>query len=185
MKQPIHALIVGEQGVGKSTLIHRVLKELSLSVCGFQTRKEETMADQVLGSPLYIYEAGQPHVQSLDNLVGHCKDKKPVVYIEGFDRFAEKLEQLMEKERRGEKIDSLILMDEIGVMECRSERFCRAILELLNGEVPILAAVKYKDRPFLEQVRSHPNCRCFTITPENRDSLYEDVLAFVQTQISR
>ncbi len=196
MKQPIHTLIVGEQGVGKSTLIRRVLEEVDVSICGFETRKEDGLADAVLGSPLYIYEAGKPHVQTADNLAGHCKDKKPVVYVQGFDRFAEKLEQLAEENRRehwasqenetiqGLTRDRLILMDEIGVMECQSERFCSAILELLNGDTPILAAVKYKNRPFLEKVRSHPNCRCFTITPENRAALYEDVLAFVQAQIS-
>ncbi len=183
---PMHTLIVGEQGVGKSTLIHRILDQLQLSVCGFETRKEDDLADPRLGSPLYIYEAGLPHVQTEENLVGHCKDQKPVVYPEGFDRFAVKLERL--RAQSGELLDpaavaDVILMDEIGVMESKSEPFCQAILELLDGDMPILAAVKYKDRPFLQKVRSHPRCRCFQITSENREELYQEVLAFVREQM--
>lgn len=188
--QPMHTLIVGEQGVGKSTLIHRVMDELQLTVCGFETRKEDELVDPLLGSPLYIYEAGLPHIQREDNLVGHCKDQKPVVYPEGFDRFAERLEQLSNGASESDAMTDaarhadadVILMDEIGVMESRSERFCQAILHLLDGDMPVLAAVKYKDRPFLQQVRSHPRCRCFQITPENREELYHEVLAFVKEQ---
>ena len=178
MSQQIHTLIVGEQGVGKSTLLHRVLDTLQLSVCGFETCKEDGLAEEDNGTPLYIYEAGQPRVQSRDNLVGYCKDKKPVALVDGFDRFASKLQAM-----RGMNAD-VILMDEIGVMESKSPRFCQAILDHLDGEVPILASVKYKDRPFLQQVRNHPKCRCFAVTPENRDELYQKVLAFVQEQLA-
>ena len=189
-KRPVHTLIVGEQGVGKSTLIRRVLAELELSVCGFETCKEDTLADPQLGSPLYIYEAGQPHVQREDNRVGWCKDQKPVTRIEGFDDFAPKLEALSVERSAGADLQTgvktdVILMDEIGVMESKSELFCQAILKHLDGDVPVLASVKYKDRPFLQQVRNHPKCRCFSVTPENREELYQEVLAFVKEQMAR
>ena len=186
----MHTLIVGEQGVGKSTLIRRVLEQLDVSICGYLTRKEDSLADPQLGSPIYIYEVGKAQEQTRDNLVGHCKAQKPVVYPEAFDRFAIKLQKLAEDKNASTvlesdrtKIPGLILLDEIGIMETRSEAFCQAILQLLDGDTPILAAVKYKDRPFLEQVRQHPKARCFPITEDNRDDLFGEVLAYICEQI--
>ena len=49
-------------------------------------------------------------------------------------------------------------------------------------ENPVIAAVKDRDTAFLSSVRSHPGCRCFFITEENRDALYEEVLDFVKKQ---
>lgn len=173
-----HALIVGPRGVGKSTLIQRVLKELDKPVFGFETKKEEELADAQSGSPVYIYDAGKPHRQTPENLVGHC-GKDGFHTIQGaFDRYAGKLRTPVPE-------GHIVLMDEIGFMESRENGFCRAVLSLLDGSAPVIAAVKDKEFPFLETVRSHPNCRCFYITEENRDDLYEEVLDFMKKQIGK
>ena len=96
--------------------------------------------------------------------------------IEGFDLFATKLTGPVPE-------GCIVEMDEIGFLEAKSEAFCSAVMALLDGEIPAIAAVKDKDIPFLEKVRTHPNTRCFYITPENREALYEEVLAFVKKQL--
>ena len=184
-KLPQHTLIVGGQGVGKSTLIRRVLEALDVPVCGYITRKEPHLRDPQLGDPIYIYEADQPQVQTDENVVGHCLDQRPVVYQEAFDRFAEKLQALSKEDMATDESEKapLLLMDEVGIMECHSPGFCQAVLDLLDGERPILAAVKYKDRPYLNQIRGHERCRCFEITEENREELFEEALQFVRQQL--
>lgn len=162
--------------MGKTTLIHRVLTELNRPLFGFETKKEDSLTDEVKGSPVYIYEAGKAHLQSQDNLVGHCKHRHLINITDAFDRYAPKLMRPVPE-------DHIVELDEIGFMESKSEAFCDAIMALLDGSVPVIAAVKDKDTPFLEAVRSHPNARCFQITPENRDSLYFDVLAFMKAQL--
>ena len=47
----------------------------------------------------------------------------------------------------------------------------------------MIAAVKNRDIPFLNQIREHSKARCFSITPENRDALYEEVLLFMKQQL--
>lgn len=173
----MHALIVGARQVGKSTMIRRVLREINRPVFGFETRKEDELADAERGSPIYIYPAGQAHVQTADNLVGYCKDKRPEVCREAFDRFAPSL--------KNPPPHSMVVLDEIGFMESESEPFCTQILALLEGDVPVIAAVKHNSTPFLDQVKQHPNCRCFQITEENRDALFEQVLAFVRSQLDQ
>lgn len=171
----MHALIVGPRGVGKSTLLNQVVSALNMPVTGFETRKETQLEDPRRGSPVYIYEAGQPHVQTPENLVGYCLHHHMDPLPEGFDRFAPRLTTPVPE-------GYLIKLDEIGFLESNAPAFRQAILTLLDGDRPVIAAVKDKDFPFLNTVRAHPNCRCFHITPENRDSLLPQVLTFLRAQ---
>ena len=166
----MHSLIVGSPGVGKSTLIRRILEESRSPVFGFLTRKEKDEWDPILGNPIYIYPAEGPFVRTEENLIGHCKDRKPVVYHEAFDRFSSRLWEPIPQ-------GALILMDEIGFMEASSEAFCKAIFHLLDGDIPVLAAVKDKDTPFLQTVRNHPKAQCYYLTENNREEVFQQVSA--------
>lgn len=172
----MHALIVGDRGVGKSTLIHRVLKELNCPVFGFETKKEAQPEDPLLGCPIYIYEAGKPHRQTPENLIAYHRAADPAAVTAAFDRYAPRL---MEPAPGA----AVVELDEIGFLEANSKAFCRAVLGLLDGERPVIAAVKDRDIPFLNAIRTHPAARCFHITEENRDALYEEVLAFLRQQL--
>lgn len=172
----MHTLIVGPRGVGKSTLIRKVLQELDRPLFGFETKKERSLEDPEKGDPIYIYDVGTEHKQTPDNLVGHCKNKHTASMIEAFERYAPKL---MKPVPQG----TLVKLDEIGFMEAKSPAFCNAIFSLLDGNAPVIAAVKDKDIPFLQKVRTHPNVKCFFITAENRDALFQEVLEFMREQV--
>ena len=173
-----HALIIGEPHSGKTTLIHKITQTLACTVTGFETKKENRFANEANGSPIYIYRVGEPHGQSEENLLGYSKMQHLSVDESAFDRAAQWV-------FADDPTADLIVMDEIGVMESCSEAFCREIIRCLDGERPVLAAVKSKDSPFLSAVRAHPNCRCFYLTEENRDAIYPQVLAFVREQFGQ
>lgn len=172
----IHALIVGSPGVGKSTLIRRIRQELGMPVFGYETKKEDLLADPEKGSPLYIYPAGEAHIQQEDNLIGFCGKKDFAAMGAAFDRFAPRLWEPVPE-------GHLVLLDEIGVLERESRSFQEGILRLLDGNAPVIAAVKDKDTSFLNAVRDHPKCRTYFITPENRDELYNEVLFWFRSQL--
>lgn len=169
----MHILIVGYKHVGKSTLIHKLLEKIGRPIYGFATKKEDHLETEEFGSPVYIYDASKPRVQTEENLVGYCKNFHSNARIEVFNQAADILNAEIPE-------DGIILMDEIGFMEAKAEGFCKAILNRLDGDIPVIAAVKDKEIPFLEQVRNHPNCRCFYINEENRDVLYEEVLEYMK-----
>ena len=169
-----HALIVGPRGVGKSTLIRRVVKTLDCPVFGFETKRETEMEDQELGFPIYIHKYGERHRYSKENLMGYCKRQKFNTITDAFNKYAS---NLMHPVLEG----SLICFDELGFMEAQEKGFCDVVFEKLNEDIPVIAAVKDKDFPFLNEVREHPKCRCFYITKENREALFVEVLEFMKT----
>ena len=172
----MHALIVGDRGVGKSTLIRRVLQELNRPVFGFETKKEEQPEDPIRGCPIYIYDAGKPHCRVPENLIGYHKERDIPAITAAFDRYAPNLLEPVAE-------NAVVELDEIGFLEASAENFCHAVFHLLDGRNPVIAAVKNREHLFLDAVRNHPNARCFYITAENRDALYEEVLAFMKQQL--
>ena len=172
----MHALVVGHRGVGKSTLIRRCLQELNRPVFGFETKKEELLEDPLRGCPIYIYDAGNPHCQTPENLIGYHREQDSADMTAAFERYAPRLRSAVPE-------NAVVELDEIGFLEAKSEAFCQAVYHLLDGKNPVIAAVKNKDIPFLNAIRNHPNTRCFYITAENRDTLYEEVLAFMKLQL--
>lgn len=168
-----HALIVGERGVGKSTLLRRVLTAIDCPVAGFETKKEPDLTSDSRGTPIYIHPYGAERCYSPENLVGWCGAHNAASCRGAFDRFAP---QLLSPVCAG----SVLCFDEIGFLESQETQFCNAIRERLNGSIPVVAAVKSLYTPFLDEIRHHPNCRCFEITAENRDALFYDVLDFLR-----
>jgi len=168
----MHILIVGAKGVGKSTLISRILDNLNRPVFGFTTKKEDEFYDEERGSPVYIYDVRMPKVRTDENIVGFCKDRHSSPRKDAFDRYALKLREIVPN-------GHIVVMDEIGFMEASSDEFCDAVISLLDGDSHVIAAVKDKDIPFLKKVRAHKNCRCFYINSENRDYLYDKIMDFI------
>lgn len=165
----MHILLVSRSGIGKSGLIRRVTQALNRPVFGYESVKEDALADPVNGSPIYLYEIGKPRLRSAENLAGYCLNRHATTFPGAFDRFAPRL-------RAGVPEGYIIVLDEIGPMESGSPAFRDAILALLDGDVPVIAAVRDKNTPFLNTVRSHPNCKCFYLTPENRDSVFSEII---------
>ena len=68
-------------------------------------------------------------------------------------------------------------MDELGFMEAKAEKFTQRIWELLDDDVPILAAVKKRpDIDFLVRLCKHPKAQVYYLTEENAEELYRELL---------
>ena len=160
-----HILIVGSNGVGKSTLIRKLISGLSVPVYGMITKKEDEGADGFC--PVYIHRYGEPHRFSTENLVGKCKSGCSTAFPDAFDRFADKLVF---------PDNGVIVLDELGFLERNSPVFTNAILRLFDQAPLLIAAVRDKSTPFLDAVRAHPRAVCYPINAENRDALTAQLL---------
>ena len=166
-----HILICGEVGVGKSTLIQRLLIQSTRPLYGFITKKLEP--DENGFHPIYMHPAGRSkRVYEQKNLIGTCDRRTHNINLDVFNTLGVSYLQA--------KPDGIILMDELGFMEAKAEAFTRAVMGALDGDIPVIAAVKARfDVPFLNEVRAHSKGQLFLITPENRDQAYEELLPIV------
>lgn len=173
MEQARHILICGEVHVGKSTLIRRLLESCTRPVYGFVTKR--LAADETGFHPIYIHPASeQNRVYEDGNRIGTCDTKVHNVNADTFNTLGVSYLSCA-------KPGGVILMDELGFMEAQAEDFVRAVFAALDGDIPVIAAVKARyDVPFLNKVRAHPNGRLYNITTENRDEMYEQLLPVMQ-----
>lgn len=160
-----HILIIGRRGVGKSTLIRSLLQAVPVPVDGMITKKENPRRDGF--SPVYIHRYGEPRRYSPENCVGLCREGHIITYPEAFDRFSETMPFTS---------DSVIVFDELGFLESSASRFTAAVLRALDSAPLVIAAVRDKDTPFLNAVRSHPRAALYRIDECNRDELRETLL---------
>ena len=114
-----HILICGERGVGKSTLIRRLLAESTLPVGGFVTRRL-TQADGDGMFPIYLHAAALPPEErpyDPEHLVGTCDSRRSIRYPEAFDRLGPPLLTS----------GGLLVMDELGFLENDAHLFQAAV----------------------------------------------------------
>lgn len=166
-----HIIICGEKQTGKSTLIERLLEQCSVPVHGFYTRTTAKRPDGY--HSIYLYPANSTdRPQSAENHVGNCNSRQRTVNTKVFTQLG--VQYLMHRP------GGIIAMDELGFMETGSPAFCSAVINCLDGDMPVLAVCKARfDVEFLNEVRNHPKVRLFTITRENRDDLYETLLPII------
>lgn len=158
-------------------MIKKLMEELNRPVAGYITKKEDELYKEPYGSPIYIYKPGETHVQTEENLLGYCKNRCFKTIEGAFDRYASEIMKPISP-------DHLIVFDEIGFMESQERLFCEAILARLDGDIPVLAAVKDCDFPFLQKVKTYPQCVCFNLNEKKWNECFENALAvFTKTEI--
>lgn len=160
-----HILIVGRNGVGKSTLIRALLEAIPMPVYGVITKKEPPQADGFC--PVYIHTYDMPRRYCEQNRIGLCREGSSIAFPKAFDRFA----RTMSFPKNG-----VIVFDELGFLESGAPCFTDAVLRTLDDAPFVIAAVRDRQTPFLNAVRAHPRADVYTIDPENRDSLQKALI---------
>jgi nucleoside-triphosphatase len=71
----------------------------------------------------------------------------------------------------------LLVVDEIGKMECLSPAFVAAVRRALSGRVPLLGAVALAGGGFIAEARRSPGVELVPISAANRDRLPGELAA--------
>jgi len=82
-------------------------------------------------------------------------------------------------DRLSESLDphnaEVVLLDEIGKMECLSDLFLEAVWRLLETPVPLLATVARRGGGLIAEVKQRGDVELLEVTRENRDRLPPEV----------
>jgi len=74
----------------------------------------------------------------------------------------------------------LIVIDEIGKMECFSGRFRELVRECLGSQVPFLATIALRGTPAIEQVKVRSDVKVITMRREDREEKFREVMEEVR-----
>ena len=156
-------LLCGDINSGKTTLIQRLLADMSAAPRGYITVRMPEV-DGV--SNVYLYDIANPPER--------VEDAAVIMAISdtGTEKHPERLDTLGVQYLTDIPAGSVVVLDEIGSLETASPEFQKAVMRILSGDYTVLAAVKAANTDFLRAVRRHPDCELYIITPDNRDALY-------------
>jgi nucleoside-triphosphatase len=73
--------------------------------------------------------------------------------------------------------DELIIIDEVGKMECFSEGFRKAVISALDSPNRVLGTIAAKGSGFIESIKQRKDVSVLTVTLSNRDILPEELAA--------
>jgi nucleoside-triphosphatase len=169
---PKNLLVTGPPGCGKTTLVRRVVQELGdLPVAGFYT--EEIREGRERAGFALVGLDGERGILSHARFPGPHRVGRYGVDIPGFEAFLSGL-------RAGDQGLRLVVIDEIGKMECISARFRTFLGGRLDSPVPLLATIALRGTPPIEEVKARPDVRVIAMRVENREENLREVLGEVR-----
>jgi len=161
----VKVLITGLPGVGKTTLLKRVVEKLNCPAFGFYTSE--------------VREAGNRVGFSLESLSGEKgilshKDVKSPYRVGKYGVDLRSFESIGVSElEKGLAADSLLVIDEIGKMELFSEKFKEVLLKAMEVPNPLLATILYKSHPFCDRLKKRADTELIKIDTGNREELVD------------
>ncbi len=166
-------LLAGVPGVGKTTLIQRVLARWAGPAGGFYTEEMREHGQRVgfrlvtlAGASVTLAHTPSPALP----LPGRHRVGRYVVDVAALDRVG------VEAIRRAVAAGHLVVVDEIGKMELFSQAFRAAVLEAIASAAPVLGTIMLRPHPWADALKARPEVQVVTVTRENRDALVEVVL---------
>ncbi len=165
-------LITGLPGSGKTTLLRKVSEELKhLHPVGFFTseiREDNTRK----GFELRSLDGKKRLLAHVDITSPHRVGKYKVD-VKGFEAFLETIPFL------GPSV-GLIIIDEIGKMECFSELFRKLVEQALDSDKVVLASIALKGDSFIERIKKRDDIQLVELVESRRETLVEEIVRKIE-----
>jgi nucleoside-triphosphatase len=160
-------LLTGRPGCGKTTLIKRVVNNLSRGAGGFYTEEIRDGATRA-GFKIVTLDG--------ENAVFAHVDFRTRSRVGKYGLDLSALERIgVGAVRQAIQARRLVVMDEIGPMEIRSPVFRDVVNEAFDSKVPLLATIFARPLPFTEAIKSRPGVTLIEVRPENRERLVSEL----------
>ena len=168
-------LLTGTPGVGKTTLLLKVAAALSSRrLAGFTTAEIREKGRRVGFRIVPLGGAGRilAHVDFRGpQRVGHYG--VDVAAIDAVAASALALDPQV----------AVYVVDEIGKMECFSQRFVAAMRALLDAQKPVIASIARSGTGFIAEAKRRPDVELWEVTAGNRDALLDPILRWADGRL--
>lgn len=160
--------LTGPPGCGKTTLIKNILSRTSVTARGFITeelkendRRVGFLARSLSNKKTILAQKGIKTEKRLGSYGLFLKDFENLILPDIFPPYIK---------------DELIIVDEIGKMECFSKLFCRLVEEIIGSDTQLLATLGLQNHPFLNKIRQNSDIMIYEVSLENKEDILKKVL---------
>lgn len=167
-----HILLSGKPGIGKTSLIKRIIPLLGMDAGGFFTEEIRVM-DRRMGFRIVTLDGS-------DGILAHieCNSNYKVgKYRVDLDSFEKVAIPALEDAIRNK---SIVVIDEIGTMELFSIKFRELVKKILNSDKTLLCTIKESDDSFTEEIKRRNDVTLVMVNYDNRETLPETILKMLQ-----
>jgi len=166
-------LITGIPGVGKTTLIRNLITRLEgFHLAGFFTEEIREKGERK-GFALAGLD-GKRSLLSHVSFKSRFRVSKYGVDVAGFEKFLD-VQGFLNRET------DLVLIDEIGKMECFSEKFLSLVTTILDSKTPVVATVSRRGGGLISEAKARTDVILMEVTLENRKSMLAEILDHLES----
>lgn len=157
--------LTGERGIGKSTVLNKVIQNINCSLGGF-IQDKELNGDKTIFKVISLYNPFKTYI------IGIYHIKKAFLYkdINAFNMISR---EILDKSFNSRK---LIILDELGFMEEDSECFKKSVFKILDSNTPVLGVLKECDSNFVRTIKNRNDVQVIKIDKMNRDTIHEEII---------
>jgi nucleoside-triphosphatase THEP1 len=154
-------LLTGPPRSGKSTLIEKVVKMIKKPATGFFTRELREKGTRV-GFLIETID-GKTGLLAHQNIKSSYRVGKYGVNLEDLDQIA--VPSIVPS-----AADRIVVIDEIGKMECFSRLFKETLLRALSAENLVIGSIAVKGGRFIQTIKNRDDVALVSITEKTRDA---------------
>lgn len=167
--------VTGPPSSGKTTVIKKVIKLLSVPLKGFYT-EEERINNKRVGFLMH----------SLDGKKGYLahQDIPSEYHIRRYGVSIANIESVAVPAITP-NAEHVIILDEIGKMECFSQKFITAAKQALDSSSIVIGTITLGGNNFILEVKQRRDIEIIEVTLENRDHLPEVIVKKVIERLNK
>ena len=156
-------LLMGHPGVGKTTIIKKLIEELKLPAGGFYT--EEMRENNMRMGFAIVTLSGFKGVLAHRNFKSRYKVGNYGVGVYTLNKIGVKEIQMCLVEKK------VIVIDEIGKMELLSPQFQEVVWKALDADNPVLGTITLARHPFAQKVKARDDVVIYQVTQQNQEEV--------------
>jgi nucleoside-triphosphatase len=166
----MNIFVTGPPRCGKSTLMEKLISRIEKPTIGFFTR-QITEQGQRVGFSVTTLD-GKKGVLAHVKMKGRFKVGKYTVNLLDIDQIA--VPSMLPSTP-----DDVVVVDEVGKMECFSPIFKQVLVKLLDSDHQVIGSIAQKGDKFIQEIKARDDVLLFNVSAENRDTpeLFSRLLA--------
>jgi nucleoside-triphosphatase len=168
-------LLTGLPGCGKTTAIIQIVEDLKdIKVAGFYT--QEIRQNNKRKGFRWTSLDGNSGILAHVNIKGLSRVGRYGVDVAGFEESVVPIIDIEQKDVE------LFVIDEIGKMECMSEKFVAAVKRLFASDKSLLVTVAQKGGGLISEVKSYPCTKIFHLTHHDYNKIVAEILQILSSR---